>query len=230
MPTEQLMDLMTVNFNSYKTLVIRQFVQFNAPEDDEILEQYEEQVWFKAPDLFHAQPVNQSQGRGEQFNRVFRQLLMANDDKKKLEQTLSDLGINIDMVAFTRFNNIIAYRIGLNTPESPQLILEKKRFLPLLFVYQPRTLSMENNIISVQFGDYRQLEQGWYPHEIKVNYSNQEPWTYIIQTIKANEPIEVSPLYSLTSGFPDRNASVEKNDVDKQRLKKFIKKFEEKYQ
>ena len=160
---------------------------------------------------------------------AYRQLLIANQTQR-IGQILSGMGINLELVGFTRIDGVIAYRIGDKAPESPKILIEKERFLPLLIIYR----SIENlthNVIRVRFNDYRKLQEGWYPFEITYSLGQKFRETYSIQSLQANEPIDIQIFYSAEgepypSGVPEKK----QEDPDEERLKKIIKTFEKKYQ
>jgi hypothetical protein len=228
MPAEQLIDLMAKQFIRFKTLTIIQATQQTAYWDDEIGDTYEEQIWFKAPDLFYSKPLGEGYETKKRPDIIFRQFLMANEDTQGLRRLLMEHGVNLNLVALTRIDGTIAYRIGDEAPESPKILIEKERFLPLLLIYQSHNLSTEN-LITVRFQDYQKLDQGWYPYEITVSYGNEMKETHMIRSIQANEPITISTLYPLKIGTPS-DQTEGSHDMDEERLKKIIKQFEEKYQ
>ena len=94
----------------------------------------------------------------------YRQLFMAND-REKIERILQPIGIDLTKTSLTRFNGAIAYRIGGKEPDSPKLIIEKKRFLPLLLIYRIPDKD-DTEVITVKFEDYQKKDKGWYPFEI----------------------------------------------------------------
>jgi hypothetical protein len=230
MPAEQLIDLMAENFRHFQTLFIVQSTQKISYGNDETADICEDRVWFKAPDRMHFEPIDKNKGKVKGFDMSYCQLLLANDDTQRLKQLLSDWGVDLSIAGFTRIDGSIAYRIGEKASESPKLFIEKERFLPLHLLYRSQDLPIRD-IISVHFRDYQRLDQGWYPYEITVSYGGHVKMVHTIRSIRANEPITVSPLYPLKFGYPDIEIPAEeRNDLDEDRLKQIIERFEEKYQ
>ena len=145
-------------------------------------------------------------------------------------QLLSGMGVNLHSVALTRIDGVIAYRIGDKEPERPKILVEKERFLPLLLVYKtPRPYVQET--ITVQFKDYKKMEEGWYPFEIIYTDGKAFKEIYTIHTLKANVPIDpalfVMPKREVA---PEQASEPDQVPSEEERLRDIIKKFEEKYQ
>ncbi|MBN1849441.1 MAG: hypothetical protein JW932_12740 [Deltaproteobacteria bacterium] len=231
MPAEQLIEFMAKQFISFKTLIIIQTTQQTSNWSDGEEDVYEEQIWLKAPDLFYSKPLTGLTNPRKRPDMTFQRILMANEDTKILQQLFMERGIDMSLVALTRIDGVIAYHIGDKIPESPKILIEKERFLPLLLIYRPHNPSIED-VITVRFKNYQQTDQGWYPFEITVSYGSELKETYIIRSVQVNKPIKVEALYPLRFGTPPDQIQTQPegvNDVDEERIKKIIKQFEEKY-
>ena len=142
------------------------------------------------------------------------------------------MGIDLEIVAFTRIDGAIAYRIGLKGPDEPKLLIEKKRFVPLLLVYRlPGPLPAK--MVTVRFKDYRKQDEAWYPFEIDLSAGDSVREQYKILTFQSNIPVDASLLgpFLVRPGMDDSTgkgpAGVE--NPEDERLKRIIKTFEEKY-
>jgi hypothetical protein len=236
MPAEQLIQFMAKNFSKFNSLVIIQSVsEDNLRIDEENLAYYEdaedvfkEQLWMKSPNLFRSEVLGYDEDRGEIRDMVYRQLLIANS-QDDLERLLLGLGINLQSVAFTRVDGVIAYRIGDQGPYSPKLIVEKERFLPLLLTYGLSEDFYEGPI-TVWFKEYRKVERGWYPFEITYSVGDRFIETFEIQHMEANIPIDPSIFeYSSVRTRKDEAQDTKERSPEEKRLRKIIKAFEEKY-
>lgn len=236
MPAEQLIELMADNFSKFKSLLIIQSVSDdNQTIDEEHLVYYEdaedvfkEQLWMKSPNLFRSQPLGYGEDRGENRDMVYRQLLIANS-QEDLEQLLSGMGINLQSVAFTRIDGVIAYRIGDKGPYSPKLVIEKERFLPLLLVYG-LSEDFYKGPVTVWFKEYRKVERGWYPFEITYSVGDRAKETFEIQHMEVNIPIDPSIFESSSVKTRlDEAQDTKQRSPEEKRLRKIIKAFEEKY-
>ena len=229
MPAEQLIGFMASNFTKFKTLVIIQSTlkKRAGVEDSETVSK--EQIWVKSPNLFHFKLLDRSEDRTEDRDNTFRRLLIANK-KVTLEELLSERGINLRNVAFTRIDGTIAYRIGDKGPESPKLFVEKERFLPLFMQYRFRE-APGGDTVTVRFKDYRKLDEGWYPFEIIYTVSGKTMETYAIQTLEANVTVNPSLFYATGDKPTPLEAPAKVKALpDEERLKKIIEATEKKYQ
>ena len=108
MPSEQLIEFMVNNFSKIKTLVI---IQSTLRSDQGNEKVFREQIWMKYPNLLHSTVLDQNEERREPLDMTYRQLLIANSSSRP-EHILSMIGLNLQNVAFTRIDGIVAYKIG----------------------------------------------------------------------------------------------------------------------
>lgn len=189
MPSEQLLGLMTGKFSFFKTLVIIQSTLQVTEAGEKV---FKEQISMKSPGLFSVKALDRLGERTNIPDMSYRQFLISNS-VWDLEHILSVMGIDIEKTSFTRFNGVIAYRIGEKEPGCPKLLIEKERFLPLLLEYRiPGDDS--GNLISVQFKDYREEGKGWHPYEIIYSPNHLLTENYSIQTIQANTQVDIPDL------------------------------------
>jgi hypothetical protein len=140
------------------------------------------------------------------------------------------MGVNLHSVAFARVDGVIAYRIGDKEPERPKILVEKDRFLPLLLVYG---LSGRSGLekITVQFKDYKKMDEGWYPFHIIYSDGKGLKESYMIHTLQANVPIDPALFVMPKREFaPDQAPEPRQGPAEEERLREIIKRFEEKYQ
>ena len=229
MPSEQLIKFLTTHFSKFETLIIEQLTLQERGGEEGRQETFQEIIWMKSPNLFHSRVAGSSiEGRERPIDVSYRQVIIANT-VKGLTALLSGMGIDLEKVAFTRIDGIIAYRIGDRDPESPKILIEKARFIPLLLTYRSPP-GPNGDMISIRFTDYRQLEQGWYPFEIICSFGDKDRETYRVHTLKTNVPIDPS-IFSSPQREPSPGGVTEggRSPSDEERLRQVIKKFEEKY-
>ena len=188
-PAEQLLDFMAENFSNFKTMIIVQSTLQTGPESEKI---FMEQIQLKSPDHFDLRSLDHMTGRTGLPYMAYRQLLMANS-RTRLEQLLSLMGINLEAVSLTRVDGVIAYQIGLKGDQSPKLLIEKERFLPLQLVYRMAGDTSEE-VVTVRFQDYRKEGKGWFPFQISYSVDNRIREEYSIQNMETNIPIYSSSL------------------------------------
>lgn len=228
-PANQLIAFMAKNFSKFQTLVIIQSTQQKDENDEMGDESFMERIWMESPDRLRSQVTDHPMGRVKEPDMSYRQVLMANS-AQRLAQILSRMGLNLHSVALARIDGVIAYRIGDKEPEQPKILVEKDRFLPLLLVYKtPRQPVLET--ITVQFKDYKKMEEGWYPFEIIYTDGRAFKEIYTIHTLKANVPIDPALFVMPKREFaPEQVSEPEEVPAEEERLRDIIKKFEEKYQ
>jgi hypothetical protein len=188
LPSEQLVEFMTNNFLKIKTvdvIVSASKLDMTNGTSGKISSK---RIVIKSPDLFHIITLDQEESMDVPPDEIHLQLLVSNE-KERIELLLSWMGINLKSVAFTRIDDIIAYRIGDKYPDSPKILIEKKRFLPLQVVYLKSDLPLQEVVI-VRFNDYRKLERGWFPHEITCSIGDRIITKYIVQVIRINTEID----------------------------------------
>ena len=228
MPSEQLLEFMRKNFSKINTLVIIQStLQEETSAEDEIIQKhFKEQLWLKSPAFFQSRILTEEGTIPGTRDLRYRRLIMA-ESQSDIEAFLRDIGIELDQVMLSRLEKTIVYQIGNNSPHSPRLLVEKKRFLPLLISYPLNETSYK--MVTVRFQDYRELEKGWYPFQIIYFIDEQIKETSTIQSCEVNVPINAS-LFSEKSekSFP-KEEKTDKAKTDENRLRRIIKAFEEKY-
>jgi len=146
MPTGQVIGLMSANFSSIKTMVITQTTLFPNTKNQEAERSFKEKLWLKSPGIFRSEVTTVTDGlegdaqktatRKTPADRTFRRLLMSGK-KEEIMGVLDRMGIDLEVVAFDRFDGVIVYRIGDKALNTPKLLIEKKRFLPLFLSYMP---------------------------------------------------------------------------------------------
>lgn len=231
LPANQLVQLMAANASKFKTLVITQMTQQekdDASEGPEI-NVFREQIWMQAPGRYQSKVLNEDWERREAPNVAFRRLFLSNSPENFMQLFL-EMGIDLEQVAYTRVDGVVAYRIGSAEAGTPKLIIEKERFLPLQLTYWAIG-DHAGALVDVKFKDYREVDHGWYPFEITYSSDRWSNETYTLLTILPNGPFDPSVFSTPMTGSHKEKAS-EKNEglSNDERLKQIIKKFEDKYQ
>ena len=207
MPAEQLLGFISENFSVYKSVVLIQSVLRTTPDNEKI---FKEQISLSSPDRYSTKLLDRLGGRDNPPDLTYLQLLMANQPAR-LEHILSAIGIDTKSVSYTRVDGEIAYRIGGKDPESPGLLIEKSRFIPLLLIYKAPG-EPEEKIITVRFQEYRKESKGWYPFEIVYSESGGLVERYTVQTFQVNVPVDSAILQR----FPELEIPEEEVPVDEE--------------
>jgi len=201
MPAEQLLAFMADNFADIQTAIIVESTLRTERDNEKV---FMEQVQLKSPNLFSLKVFDNTARGGRLPDMAYRQLLIANTSSR-LQGLLSMMGINLQAVSFTRIDGTIAYRIGEKEDNSPRLLIEKERFLPLLLIYTPGG-DMSGDTVTVRFNDYRREDAGWIPFQITYSVNDRIREEYTIQSLQTNLPLNQSLLqpFEMISCFPDQ--------------------------
>jgi len=189
MPAEQIVQFMAPHFSKFQTMVIHQSTRVEDLEGNEV-RVFDEILTMKSPNFFHSKSADPAVEVGWLKERSYWQLFLASDGPK-LMGLFHGLGMRVRKTGYTRIDGIIAYRIGEGHEDSPKLLVEKERFLPLLMVYRPPFLP-EGEVVTVRFLDYRRVQQGWLPFEMTCAYGQRPLERYTIKSVKVNVPVSQS--------------------------------------
>ena len=228
MPAEQIVGLMAANYSKFKTLIITQSIRQEGQNIKEGGGELKEKVWVKSPDFLYSKTLDRTEGRDVHPDISYCRLFIVNS-VKRLMQILTDMEINLQLVALTRIDDVIAYRIGDKEPHSPKILIEKKRFIPLYLEYgSPENVARD--MVRIRFLDYRKVEQGWYPFEITYSSGDKISQRYIVHTIDVNRPIDPSIFdSSMIKSDPGKALDKDLSPQEEKRLRKILEIFEEKY-
>ncbi len=238
MPAEQLLYLMGANFSSFKTLIIKQSIHVMSNDEHETEKLLTEKIWLKAPGFYRSEVISGSEVQdiedplimhGERNSEMFfRRLFMVNDPDS-IMSFLSNVGVDIDSVFYTRFEGSVAYLLGRKSPESPKLVIGKDTFFPLFFSYRVQTQT-ETTLVNVRFEDYQNLDKGWYPYEITYLTPENVIERYVVLDLEVNPSIE-GPLSEITAEVKMifRESDVSQESPEDKRLRELIELFKEKY-
>jgi hypothetical protein len=232
MPADQILDFMCSNFKAIRKVSIIHSTLQTVGVNERV---FTEQIWIESPDMYSIKALDRMGNRDQiPADLIYRQLFVMNS-REKLERLLFSIGIDLTKTSLTRLDGVIAMRIGGKEPDSPKLILDKERFLPLLISYR---IPGEDALITVTFRDYQRKEVGWHPFEII--YKKGEGFTekYTIQSIQENDskdtftmqrfseyplPLMPEPETITPEQAPDAS------ETDNEHLQDVLKTYEEQY-
>jgi outer membrane lipoprotein-sorting protein len=207
LPSTQIIQFMAKKYASVKTLQITQLTQtLHLDNAKEVV--FGELISLMAPDHYRSEVAGQPEKRiivhnggrtiriieGEVDYRkekrafLFYFLLLA-QDKRHVLKKLEQLDINLDAVSLTRFEGRIAYLIGNKEDGSPQLLVDKDLFVPLMLRYGG---------VDAFASDFTELKPRlWYPRSILFSYTGTHIEDYFqeeyrIKNIVINPSINAS--------------------------------------
>jgi hypothetical protein len=258
MPLEQILQKVRKRFATLNTLIIEQATHVIQSRDPLRERVFREKVWLKTPryertmemaaprlpkagasapktialsqnEEVKAEKLPVQTIRQANPDAAYRWLLMANP-KGEISAFLSQLGIQIWDLGYDRCEGVVAYRVGARDRKGPKLLVDKKRFFPLLLSYMLPG-DPEGRLVTVHFRDYRKNDAGWYPYEIEYALEDAPIEVYHILNLTANAPIQTSfSERKIERSAPPPGPPVNQGKPDDERLKKIMRNLEKKYQ
>jgi len=253
MPAQQMIDKMSARFSRFHTLIVDQTIHVLDRQDGESAEVVRERIWLRSPGYCRSEIVggaereqtSRPEVRGAQppmkedisrkgtsgalkHDTTFRWLLMANEGTTMLA-FLTQLGVNVNAVAFARLDGKVVYRIGDPSPESPKLLIDRESFLPLLLSYvSPGRLGEAQ--ITVRFDNFKEVDSGWYPYRIDYTQGEEQAERYFVLNIRVNPSIKASFFEAPADrvSFPGKTEDV-LDEKEEERLKEAIRQLKEKH-
>lgn len=197
MPSEQLLGYLADNFKKFKTISILQSTRLMSSRKNEPALAFEEKIWVQPPRFYKAQIVTEIQEEGTSLEEIqgfrldidpgYRQLLAANTPQD-LSGRLLAWGIDQSLVSLTRLDGTVAYAIGnYRDQAAPTLLIEKKRFLPILLRYRVAERP-GSKPVTIRFDDFREVSGGWYPFRIDCFQGGDLIERYLLLEAKFNIP------------------------------------------
>ena len=240
MPAEQLLYLMGKKFAKFNTLVITQTTRVENLYETDAGVVINEKIWLKAPGLYRSEllgePTGEDRSNGLVSDRepggdmTFRKLLMGND-VDSVKALLTHMGINIEAVSLSRYEDVVVFQLGDKDPESPKLLIEKNSFLPVKICY-PLPPGPAFGMVTVHFGEYQEISKGWYPYEITYASNDESLERYSIVGLQVNAAID-TPLSEITYHnpvfSPDLETPEDPNEED-ERVREMIELLKDKYE
>jgi hypothetical protein len=196
MPEDQILDFMCSNFKAIRKVSIIHSTLQTTGINERV---FTEQIWIESPDMYAVKALDRM-GNRDQIppDLIYRQLFVMNS-REKLERLLLSIGIDLSQTSLTRLDGVIAMRIGGKDANSPKLIIEKERFLPLLISYR---LPGEEDLVTVIFKDYQRKEVGWHPFEIIYKKGEGLTEKYTVQSLQENNTKEETLVMTRFNEYP----------------------------
>jgi hypothetical protein len=205
MPSEQLLGFVADNFKKFKTISILQSTRLMSSLGDEPALTFEERIWVQPPRFYRSQIVTEIEEEGISLDEIqasrldidpgYRQLMAANS-RQDLSNRLLAWGIDLSLVSLTRLDGTVAYAIGdYKDKTMPTLLIEKKRFLPILLRY-PVSGRPGAEPVTLRFDDFRAVSGGWYPFRVDCLQGGELIERYLLLEAKFNVPLPPEVLKS----------------------------------
>jgi outer membrane lipoprotein-sorting protein len=168
------------------------------------------------------------------FDRYKDILLYRSRDR--LDDCLRDLGVDMSVVAYGRFEDKIAFVIGAEKPDDPgpQLWIDKETFLPMRWLMKTEGTAPVSRRMEIRYADWRRIDQAWYPMQVTYLQDGEPVRQITVDTLKTNLnfPRELFDIDSLKEKYaalvPEENDGPVARDVNE--IEKSIDEFRKKYE
>ncbi|MFW6297277.1 MAG: hypothetical protein ACOC03_02135 [Desulfosalsimonas sp.] len=254
-PAPFIIDLMVKNRKPPEQLQITQEIRL-YPESEQEPEILEQKVYFRLPGAFRSEISNDDLNRIHISNRgssvtvidgrlfegrqpwhsCYRDLFFLNSRKSVLEY-LFEQGIDANISSLGRLDKKLVYVIGARYPNetSRQLWISKESFHPVRWIVTPAKKSGEPAVHEIRYGDWKRVENTWYPGEIKFYERGEEFQTMIVKEIKINPSMpgdlfDAEALGRSASGKPEDKEKKDKPGGTGGEIRRQIEEFKNIYE
>ena len=208
-----LLELMTQQYGSAKTLMVYQKVRFYDPESAEMLAEAEETLRYLIPYDFRSESTTQNATRIHLVSEgsvvtVVDEKIVANQEtsfdlykdillyrtRELLIKRLTSLGLDTSLTCLGRFNGRIAIVLGSERPNEPvsQVWIDKETLRPMRWLLVSDSGDTPPAAVDIRYDEWRRVNQTWYPMIISIYNSGS-----------LEREIQVTAL-RVNSSFPKR--------------------------
>ena len=184
-----LLELVTQQYGSAKTLMVFQNVRFFEPATANVLAEAEETLRYLFPDDFRSDSTSQNASRIHLVSEgkvltVVEEKIVANQEtsfdlykdillyrtRELLKQRLARLGIDTSLTCLGRFNGRIAIVLGSEKPNEPvsQLWVDKETLQPMRWRLVSDSGDTPPTPFEIRYDEWRQVNKTWYPMVIGI--------------------------------------------------------------
>ncbi|MFH1154260.1 MAG: hypothetical protein V1793_10620 [Pseudomonadota bacterium] len=188
-----ILELMTKTINEPKGIIVHQRREILPREGEKAFTgSILETVWLKPTGSFRSEIVSGEQKRltvysegnsitvlggrriAAQASPTDRYLdILLFRSRQRLEQKLTESGVDIGVSSLKRFNSAICFVVGnvndAQHPSSSSLWVDKETFLPVRYF-----VVMNGRQVDIGYQNWQKVSASWYPREISISM-NQEP-------------------------------------------------------
>jgi outer membrane lipoprotein-sorting protein len=255
LPGSQVLDLMLDNFGRAQRIMVSQRLVFYQTDLRDNFFECSETLRYIFPETFRSDILSETAQKihvvseGESLTVLDGKILpdaetvfdcykdiLLYRSRELLQRRLFILGVDVSIASLGRFQEKIAYVLGAQYPDESvsQLWIDKGTFRPIRWIIVQKSGAGHNNILELQYADWRQTEKTWYPMRIEF-YQNHK----LMREIKVDdilaEPFFQESLFDIEalkgiyftddSTGEDKGVSKEPSEVQ-QKIDEFKKLYE----
>ena len=245
LPGPYLLKLMTQNLGIANRLLVTQKLVLHDDNPNMSADELSETLKFKFPKTFRSDIVSENIQRirilsdrsvftvidgkisdePENSYDHYKDLILFRS-REILQERLSNLGVDVKVTSFGRFQGRPAYVLGAQYPDEtlPQVWLDKKTFLPFRWII---TGNATQNL-EVLYLDWKKLNRTWYPMRIEFFSNGNLVREIHVQDIKVNPSFQADlfDIQQLKSLYP-QDAPAEPKNGGKEELDEVQKTIDE---
>lgn len=251
-----LLELMTRQYGTAKTLMVFQNVRFYEPESATVLAEAEETLRYLFPFDFRSDSTSQNATRIHLISEgkvltVVDEKIVANQEtsfdlykdillyrtREHLKKRLSSLGIDTSLTCLGRFNGRIAIVLGSERPNDPvsQVWVDKETLQPMRWRLVSDSGDTEPTDFEIRYDEWRQINKTWYPMITGIYKGGALEREIRVQTLRVNSSFpkrlfdtELMEFQYLQSlvESPDQSVDGELSEIEKT-INDFRKRIEE---
>ena len=245
LPGPFLLKLMTQNLGIANRLLVTQKLVLHDDDSNKSTDELSETLKFIFPKTFRSDIVSENIQRirvlshssvftvidgkisdePESSYDHYKDLILFRS-RQILQERLSNLGVDVKVTSFGRFQGKPFYVLGAQYPDetSPQVWLDKETFLPFRWII---TSNATQNL-DILYLDWKKSNKTWYPMRVEFYSSGNLVREIHVEDIKVDPSFraDLFDIQQLKSRYP-RHAPVEQKNGSKEELDEVQKTIEE---
>jgi outer membrane lipoprotein-sorting protein len=188
-------------------MLVSQKVLFYDHESDQAIAAADETLRYVFPDVFRSDSASSnakkihllSKGRSitiidetisgdnESPFDLYKDILLYRS-RSFLERRLSSLGVDISVTCFGRFQDRIAFVVGLERPNDrlPQIWIDKETFRPMRWLLVNNRPDGSGGDLDIRYSDWRRVRQIWYPMHVDIYMGDRLVREISVESLKVN--------------------------------------------
>lgn len=169
---------------------------------------------------------------GRDWTNRYKDLFLFHD-RRQINSTLADHGIDVDISSHGRFQDTICYVIGAEYPDmqAPQLWIKKDGFRPIRWIVEPAEKTDAPPRAEIRFPEWRRVEKTWYPRKIEFYENGRITRTIAVDAVTVNPAVAADRFD--TDALYERYQKAEqpaKDDSSTNEIQQQIEEFKQLYE
>lgn len=212
-----IISLMIKNFNKLDSLMISQNMTIYPAEKDESPIQLNSTLRYRFPEYFRSDTKDANREKFYIFSKgdilkvvdgkiteesenifdFYKDIILYNT-RHKLENRLSELGLNISVSSIGHLNGKIAFIIGAQYPDLsvPQLWVDKQNFIPCRLILTDNVFQENETVLDIRYLDWTESGKVKYPMRTEFYQNSMLVRVITVESIKA-DPLFLKDIFNI---------------------------------